>query len=157
MWTTEIHPINEFYPHETNIFSNISWLFTNTQFQNYDERRIYFVRHFLIRLIVWPLFWYELSPKNYIFFKEKYSVRYFQNNGQTINLIKNVFYKIDSSFIVVSINLKKQTVGLQTTEKYWKNCAWLVWYINISLLFTIIRFVSFYISKLWWKTYRKIT
>ena len=54
-------------------FLNISRLFTNIQFVSLHKLKLWWKshlfcnRHFLIRSIAWPLFWYELSPENYIF------------------------------------------------------------------------------------------
>ena len=54
-------------------FSNISRLFTNIQFLFLHKSKLWWKmhlfceRHFLIRSIVWPLFWYELSPESYDF------------------------------------------------------------------------------------------
>ena len=72
LWTTEIYPITEFYRiYPTNIFSNISRLFTYIQFVSLYKSKLWWKthlfcgRHFLIRLVVWSLFWYKLSPENY--------------------------------------------------------------------------------------------
>ena len=106
-------------------FSNISRLFTNIQFvsshkSKYNIKRIWWKthlfckRHFLIRSIVWSLFWYEVSPKNYDFLV---LVLTFKLSTWS----KNIFHKKDASFIVVSIHVKKKLVSEKKTCKFVNN------------------------------------
>ena len=96
-------------------FLNISRSFTNIQFVSLHKLKLWWKshlfcnRHFLIRSIAWPLFWYELSPENYIF-----SILVITIKLSTWS--KKILHKKDVSFIVVSIHVKK--LNLWTTEIY---------------------------------------
>ena len=137
-------------------FSNISRLFTNIQFLFLHKSKLWWKmhlfceRHFLIRSIVWPLFWYELSPENYDFLVLVITIK-------LSTWSKNIFHKKDASFIVVSIHVKKKLVSLWTTERYPITEFYRIYptniFSNISRLFTNIQFVSLYKSKLRWRTH----
>ena len=87
-------------------FSNISRLFTNIQFVSLHKSKLrwkmhlFCKRNFLIRSIVRPLFWYELS-------REKYDFQVLVITIKLSTWSKKIFHKKDVSFIVVLIHVKK--------------------------------------------------
>ena len=107
----KLHGVNSVHYTELTprSFSNISRLFTNIQFLSLHKSKLWWKshlfceRHFLIRSIVWPLFWYELSPENYIFLILVITIK-------LSTWSKNILHKKDVSFFVVSIQVKKLQV-----------------------------------------------